>query len=63
MIFHSHANKTRFPQKGFCSYPRFESESFWNSEMPVLALALAISTLVQCNAILWAAYLFIYLFL
>ena len=28
--------------------------------MPVLALALAISTLVQCNVILWVAYLFIY---
>ena len=31
--------------------------------MPVLALALAISTLVQCNVILWVAYLFIYLFI
>ena len=63
LIFHSYAKKTRFPRKGFCSYPGFESLSFWDLEMPVLALALAISTLVQCNVILWVAFLFIYLFL
>ena len=28
MIYYSHANKTHFHNKGFCTLPRFESESF-----------------------------------
>ena len=34
MMFHSQANyiKLVFTRK-FCTQPRFESESFWNSEM------------------------------
>ena len=33
MIFHSHANKTHFTQERLCTWPHFESEGFWNSEV------------------------------
>ena len=34
MIFHSHANKTHFHEKGcVCTWPHFEREDFWNSEV------------------------------
>ena len=34
IIFHSHANKTHFfSRERFCTYPHFESEGFWNSEV------------------------------
>ena len=34
MIFHSHANKTHFHKKGWLyTWPQFESEGFWNSEV------------------------------
>ena len=31
--FHSHANKTHFYKKCFCTWPHFESEGFWDSEV------------------------------
>ena len=30
MIFYYHANKTHFHKKGFCTWPHFKSEGFWN---------------------------------
>ena len=33
IIFHSHADKAHFHKKGFCTWPHFESEGFWNSEV------------------------------
>ena len=33
MIFHSHANKISFLQERLCTWPHFESEGFWNSEV------------------------------
>ena len=33
IIFHSHANKTHFHKKVFCTWPHFESEGFWNSKV------------------------------
>ena len=33
IIFHSHANKTHFHKKGFCTWPHFESEGFGDSEL------------------------------
>ena len=39
MIIHSHANKTHFSfsQESLCTWPHFESEGFWNSEVLYLA--------------------------
>ena len=33
MFFNSHAGKTDFHKKNFCTWPRFERKSFWNSEL------------------------------
>ena len=33
IIFHSHANKTLIFTERLCSWPHFESEGFWNSEV------------------------------
>ena len=62
LIFYSHANKTHFPQKGFALILVLKARVLELGN-GLLALALAISTLVRCNVILWVAYLFIYLLL
>ena len=33
MSFHSHATKTHFHKNGLCTWPHFEVEGFWNSEV------------------------------
>ena len=33
LILHSHANKLSFSQERLCTWPHFESEGFWNSEV------------------------------
>ena len=33
MILYSHANKLSFSQERLCTWPHFESEGFWNSEV------------------------------
>ena len=33
LFFHFHANKTSFSQERLCTWPHFESEGFWNSEV------------------------------
>ena len=33
MMFHSQANTNSFSQERLCTWPHFESEDFWNSEM------------------------------
>ena len=33
MIFHSYANKNAFSQERLCTWPHFESEGLWNSEV------------------------------
>ena len=38
MIFHSHANKTHFHQKGCALMAHFESEGFWNSDVAYSAI-------------------------
>ena len=47
MIFHSHAHKTHFltEEMSFerlCTWPHFESEGFWNSEVAYFILGLNI---------------------
>ena len=37
MIFHSHTNKNSFSQGRLCTWPHFESEGFWNSEVAYLS--------------------------
>ena len=38
MIFHSHASKTHFHEKGCALMAHFESEGFWNSEVAYSAI-------------------------
>ena len=50
MIFHSHANKTHFLTEEMCferlsTWPHFESEGFWNSEVTYFILGLNIISL------------------
>jgi len=33
IIFISHCQENSFSHEKFCSWPRFESEGFWNSKM------------------------------
>ena len=33
MIFHPHANNNSFLQERWCTWPHFQSEGFWNSEV------------------------------
>ena len=36
MILHFNANKTPFHKRKACTWPQFESESFWNLEMALI---------------------------
>ena len=49
MIFNYDAIKTHFHNRRFRTYPRFESEIFWNSEMACYGKSSAYLKWYACN--------------